>query len=406
MASATSSGKDVKGAHFVPRMYLKRFSPTWESNHKKELSYIFLSSYNRPVPDLQSYAKHCTKYKFYGEDGTTETFLQRKEAEWDHAIRHVVSEEPLTNDDEQLIREFVIYQLYRTPTWIDTTNKLMQAYIDWAARNILDDELREEYTSPLRSILEQLDPARYIERGKEQTVATQDLKLAFARCETEVELITSDAPVLVFNPYAWGATTLDAIGIMLICPLDPCHFVIMYDEGIYQIKPPSNGCIYITDDNTIQMLNCYQYLMSGNVLFSYSPFTGNEFVDDIKQLREQVKEHRQYKGEHSNELLDDIYNEAPQLKERFHIEEFYTISHCFIRVKEMYRTVFERQRPSYCQNERAIKQSVLQRLAKKKIFPFENKKTISALSHEEKMALCNIARAFEYYWEQQEKESI
>ena len=96
---------DKKKQHYVPRMYIKRFT----TNEELYLYNVEKRTYIGNVP----YKNICQEDYFYGKNLVNEEMLSNKENEWNNSIEEIIikkySEKNISN-----IKEFSIYQYLRT----------------------------------------------------------------------------------------------------------------------------------------------------------------------------------------------------------------------------------------------------------------------------------------------------
>ena len=396
----------------MPRMYMKRFSNV-NGNPKGKVN-VFLVETNQPC-GLVPYKNQCKKRYYYGKNGAAELYLSKRENTWDKVIQKAIDNDVLTINEKEELRNFVIFQLYRTPIWLDTTKKHICAIRDWSRRNIqCDIETYNNYVYPIYIkpfdfLLETLTPELYVENSLEECRRNSDLSIAIVTCDTDVELVTSDSPVLAFNPFAWGIPYLDAMGIILLCPLDPHHFVIIYDSNFYTIQKNDDDYITLTNSSEIQLINAYQYIMSDKIVISHSHFDLTDYPSSLQDIRLIVQARRQLSGISAEDIFNDIYNEVPSIRYLFPTSvPLYTTKRMFRRVKEPYRTVFKRIRPGSVSDEKTIRQTILEGKEDvlKKLPCFRNKTSIKSLNHQEKMNLKLLAKAFKEYWEDQDGEPL
>ena len=386
---------EPKRHHYVPRMYLKRFSPTY-ADDGSELAFVFLTKNNCNI-GLRSYKDQCQLRKFYDID--TERYLATKETEWNDAIQNAVEEKSLADDDVFKLREFLVYQLNRTPAWLSSTKAIVRNLIVLCENHASDENVGQALARYWEEISKELSPETFIEESEHINRKVEDLEIAVVCNRTKVELITSDTPVLYFNMLAWGIDRCDSIGIMFVCPLDTQHLLIMYDAGVYDIKTNDDGYIDLCNEDEVRLFNCYQYLMSDHILISKSEFSLDEYPSEITDIKCQVQQRRLHQSVKVDEILDELYNEIPRIARLFDSQRVYTMKRSFRKVPIQYGTTFPRNKPiAGCDTESEIRDSIVDGKSLKKTSLSVGKDYKHLLSSEEKKALKLLGKAFAFYW--------
>lgn len=277
---------EKKKQHYVPQFYMRQFA-----NRNGEFSIYHLK--NERCIEAVPYNNQCYKDYYYGNDGIWEDRLSVMESRWAAVINKVLAEEILMEEDLQLIKQFALYQRQRTyaegeyvkqgrrETLIEY-GKMLYANKGWSfddtARKICEERAADEVT-----------PAENLENAVKLTKYLEDLDVLIINYKTKNELISSDTPVIIINPFHRFTIGYGCMGIILFFPVSRDKLAVIYDSKIYS-RYNNYQYVDINDEMEVCNLNAFQYISAEKILFAYSKDDISRFSDDIKQVRHDCRE--------------------------------------------------------------------------------------------------------------------
>ena len=246
------SNGDVKGQHYVPRTYLKRFSVG--RNSEFYIKRAFKKDFKDSIIDEINIAKICRQNHLYTLEGDTsekrmiiEKFYSNEiEIHYERIYQLLVdpNKNSLSSEERELIIATVVTMLFRTPKLPNQLTKFMNDIIErsykWCKQNN-----KEYYIDNKRKVvitgksLEQVQKEEK-ERSRLGTILTQfDLALRCIQIRTsrdriqvikingDLGFITSDNPVACVNPGTRIIAPFDPTNILKL-PLDNNHLLCLY----------------------------------------------------------------------------------------------------------------------------------------------------------------------------------
>lgn len=276
-----------KNQHYVPQLYLRHFS-----RDKKTIT-VFSIRENRIVSTNAPIDNQCSKDYLYGKDLILEKALADLETNSAPIIKYVIESStlPMKGSPEYLtLMIFLLYQYARTISAADQLNEMTEKI----AKNLLKDHIRR--TKPEEITIGDLDAVKIFHPKAAnlnlRTVALQiplilDLESSLLINKTEVELITSDNPVILYNNYyskePLSYLGLASKGLLIFFPLTPNHYIILYDAKIYQIgEPESSKAIFLKQENDINQLNILQLINSNKT--AYTLGNSQDYFQSLMQI--------------------------------------------------------------------------------------------------------------------------
>lgn len=274
---------DYKKNHYIPRFYLRNFTDDIYSLHGK-LDF-FNTKTNKYIGKIDHYSQMQEDY-FYPKGSPMEKKLGE-----DFEIKHsTIINKIIKNEiiDSNELLELVLLMYFRTKHQRDSIVNFSRFAIDnYLTENIepfkkfLSEKepgidfgnLPDEY---IRENMRQSAYAEYssnekmaeksIERFKKINEEILGLKTVVLKNNTTVNLISSDHPVIVFNPFLKnrvrnvGIYGLFQMGIVILLPIDPKHVIVAFDNNVYEESFILNFSIRKTSD--INNINILQTLLS------------------------------------------------------------------------------------------------------------------------------------------------
>ncbi|MGO1078148.1 DUF4238 domain-containing protein [Inquilinus sp. CA228] len=264
-----------KNQHYVPRCHLDAFSV---NNNRKSINMFHILNGNRiqnaPIKG------QCAKAYFYGKDLILERALQFPEGEYATVVREMSSPEfSLTPQHIGALKRFWLLQYHRTDAASRRTAMMMADQDDIVFRGNIPPE-------------HQMSEQDIVHMGIRVSVRTlnviEDLKVCLVRNVTRTPFITSDDPAILTNRWynqnklargrSHGAGNS---GALLMLPLSPAIYCIMYDGDVYNIAN-SAGWVVADKFSDVSSLNQLQIIKCQSTLY----FDNWEKIDYIQQIRD------------------------------------------------------------------------------------------------------------------------
>lgn len=226
-----------KKQHYVPQFVLRAFS-----SDKKNIQCL-LKTLDRFIPKA-SIRGQCKEKYSYGKNGIIEGKFGELESQVSKIIRNI-GEKKYTSSMKDPLITFIFYQIFRTPKAALIFNQPKC-------------ELRELIIESLR-------------RGMQLLPIFADLDLKIISNEREIDFITSDHPVVIFNPWAQFDKILNKVnvyglgskGLMVFMPFSTKLGILLYDPSTYSVGSKSKHFVFLSKKdvinlNKVQLHNAYE----------------------------------------------------------------------------------------------------------------------------------------------------
>lgn len=271
---------EKKKQHFIPKFYLRLFA-----NEEKQFS-IFNVQTKKPLNNIFC-DNQCHKDYYYGSDHVWEDKLAEMESTWGVIFQKVLSKTPLTSLDIANIKQFALYQRFRTCGESSYVNKTREEMTIEMGKNIYAHEGRPfgdsaEKACKIVAKNNELSPADSLSNAEKFLPYIDDLSILVIEYNTQTKLISSDVPVILINPFHMHTIGFSCIGLIILFPISPNKLVVLYDSEAY---PRFNNKIYVTLDNEteVKKLNVLQLISAEKILFSldekpFKSFTKEDFL--------------------------------------------------------------------------------------------------------------------------------
>jgi Protein of unknown function (DUF4238) len=256
-----------KKHHYVPRLYLKNFA---ENNGRTINIHNFKSKKTILAGNLYN---QCKKDYLYGKDSECEASLGLIESAAGKVISSILTSKYVPHkmtEQYYFLLVFVLFQKNRTLAAGEEIDEQMDnlhtnifielAEAKAAEMGISRQELEEvtvRYEHPERAALghtAQLIPLTF------------DLNLKALEAMSSLEFITSDNPVVFYNPFSLGslkiegsATGFQSRGLQVYLPLSSRLTLLYYDSTVYKVGGRKKTIVPIDDEN-VRSLNFLQLL--------------------------------------------------------------------------------------------------------------------------------------------------
>ena len=254
-----------KKQHYVPQFYLRRFSKDGKSINIWNIS-------NEKKIESANLKNQCYRDYFYGKDVDFERSLSFIEGQAScilHSIEDKLLLPPPGSQDHLTLVLFVLMQHARTLHSADSTNEM----VDNIAKHILGHSEMAEQIDPTEFTVGLEDAARL-----SLSVATScypillDLQCKVLVNKTTHEFVTSDNPVVLYNPFLafrknLSNTGLSAKGLQIIFPIGPEFMLFFYDDVVYKVGTDSSYTVEIGRMSEVSALNGLQVCSALNNLY-------------------------------------------------------------------------------------------------------------------------------------------
>jgi len=248
---------EKKRQHYVPQFYLRNFS--WDDLKPIHLCHIKTGK----QITASNLATQCYEDYFYGKDLVIEETFATLEGHVSPIIKNIIATgcAPTSNTpDAHALLAFILLQYGRTKSHSEENDEQLEKLVKFIAEKegIPPEELAAlgiKYTNPtipsLKAIAQSL-PVAY------------DLKCKVLRNEIDINFVTSDNPVILYNQYGEDRNARSNIGLackglQILYPISPRRIVMLYDGAVYKIGQRRDGFARITQKTDVQQLNDLQW---------------------------------------------------------------------------------------------------------------------------------------------------
>lgn len=245
-----------KKHHYVPRFYLKRFSPDARS----------INLYNFQLASAivgANLKNQCYRNYMYGKEGEHEKRLSILEGAFAQLLRNMLPNCSLPSSmspDHESLCILVLLQYGRTAYTADAFDDMADGM--WRSILSKDPRVSPDLLEKVRIV--NADPANL-------AVATilrlyhliLDLGYKILIAKPDSEFITSDNPVVMYNQLLeferFGSNTgLACKGLQIFYPLSPKHMLCLYDSRVYACEPRKDAVVAVPTDHDMLALNALQ----------------------------------------------------------------------------------------------------------------------------------------------------
>ncbi|MDE0380483.1 MAG: DUF4238 domain-containing protein [Rhodospirillales bacterium] len=331
-----------KKQHYVPQFYLRRFSKDGKSINIWNIS-------NEKKIESANLKNQCYRNYFYGKDKDFEeslSYIEGQAARILHTIEGKLLLPAPGSEDHLTLVLFVLMQHARTLHSADSINEM----VDNIAKYILRHSEMAEQIDPSEFTVGLEDAARL-----SLSVATScypillDLQCKVLVNKTTHEFVTSDNPVVLYNPFLafrkhLSNTGLSAKGLQIIFPVGPEFILLFYDDTVYKIGNDDTYIVEVRKTNEVSALNGLQVCSAlNNMYYKHDDF-------DIESLYRTLSEWRvaQKTDFEVADLHDPSGNRTDKLLRTSRMDIRCNVSLRFVRLKlsaMQWRWKFRRTNP-------------------------------------------------------------
>jgi hypothetical protein len=265
---------EFKRHHYVPQFYLRNFCV--DSQVEKNLASVALfnlrSEIHVPATKIR---EQCQLSYLYGDDLVFEKLFAKAEGVISGIISEIIltNQPPLKNSAKHFdVLSFIVFQRDRTPTAANAIQKkaahVKKAQLKLGTKTKGLESYNELENDLTKSVL------LSIGADARSCPVLADLWMKVLVNKTEVEFVTSDAPVVVYNQWGQGVREVSptgwvSLGLQIFWPLSPQHLLLLYDGKIYDASKQPGKTIDVTDARDVNQINSLQ-LLSCNENIYYS----------------------------------------------------------------------------------------------------------------------------------------
>lgn len=255
-----------KKHHYVPRFYLKGFSPD-----KKRICLFNLKS--QKFVNLTGLANQCYKDYLYGKEPTTEKALGDLEGRIGQIISRIISSSSLMKVPSE---EYADLLLHINAQHGRTVHSVA------AHDEMLDQLLKHVYSSKIQRA--GLDPEKFkikFNEGGQYALAMSvihyplltDLNAKLVWIKGVGSFITSDNPVVLYNQMfefdkAGSNTGFACKGLQIFYPISPKHLILLYDKNVYSVGNKKDQVVIVDSQEDIDQLNLLQMAAAEENVYS------------------------------------------------------------------------------------------------------------------------------------------
>jgi len=261
-----------KKHHYVPRFYLKRFS-----SKGRNISLWNITSQRKVLS--ANLKNQCYKDYFYGKDPQTEAALGDIESHSANIFR-LIDQHLLPpnqwSEHHALLIPYILTQHGRTAYLADAVNEMN----DQIVKHLYGPKAEAEGVDLSNITIGIQEAAQF-----SLAITTQcypilmDLGCALLINETDVEFVTSDNPVVLYNQLfsfrRFGSNTgFSSKGLQIFFPISPDKTLLLYDLAVYSVGNKQSSAVKVNSTrdvfeiNTLQMCSAYQNIYFQNADFN------------------------------------------------------------------------------------------------------------------------------------------
>ena len=271
-----------KDQHYVPKMLMKRFA---DSNHL--FSFVVRTEDKTRTITNNPYDNQCQYDYYYGRDKEWEHELGTIERKCSPIFDKIENDYNYYPSEEEInvIKQFVMSQHARTPRMIQWEKRNIKrafveqyrlykrntegnAHLSQAELKWIDDNKSDSFENQAKDIMRRIsfETVKYI----------SDLELIIVHFDCKKNLILSDDPVVVINPFIHSAGFI-SIGLIMIIPISCKTLLVFRDPVLYENV---DKIVYSSRDNAVNAINRYQAITFDKRLMFYDN-DGAEYVNGI-----------------------------------------------------------------------------------------------------------------------------
>ena len=277
---------EKKKQHYVPKMFMRNFA----DDNKR---FSVLRTQGGKVLEHVYSDSQCFKDYYYGKDLVWENNLGKLEECWAPVITKICEGQQLNDNEILLVKQFALYQRQRTLAEGNYKKQQKRAELMeiskmyCASKKIQDPEQIEKYVDKIAD--EAVTPQELLDIAANAEKMIDDLCVTVIEYDTNTKLISSDAPIVLWNTFEKNGVGYMCMGLVIFFPICPTKLITIYDGKMYS-RNKGKQYIISNDENEVRNLNIIQYLSAEQIVFALKK-------DDFDFVNEQVIEQRKKERE-------------------------------------------------------------------------------------------------------------
>lgn len=271
-----------KNHHYVPRFYLRHFTP-----HEKCIDLFNLRA--QKLIRKAAIKGQCCRDYFYGKNVDHEKSLSQAEGNIASMFRALFELRRLPRPFSAghfLLCFHIVTQAFRTQYAADALDELT----DGMWKEILKHDLRVKKEDLANVSIGYEDPALVaLGHAMRSFPLLMDLGVGLVVAPNGLEFVTSDNPVVMTNKFmewrTFGSNTgLAAKGLQIFFPICPFLTLVMYDKGVYHFGATKSSHLHVASAADVMDLNVLQ-LASASENAYLSSSAANIFTASQRAMR-------------------------------------------------------------------------------------------------------------------------
>lgn len=258
-----------KRQHYVPQFYLRNFV-------REDNKFTIFNIKSEKIIENAPYRKQCYEDYYYGDDEVWEEKLGAIESSAALIIAKINKQSNYYPDVEEIkiLKKSILYQRYRTirnkdnllnmrwdgaKTYVEMNLRKEGKYVSENTLKVLKKEFEKRY--------DRIIPQQALEITANLLDNIEDLKLLIIQYNNKTHnLISSDNPVIFYNPFYKRAVGLINAGLIILLPISPSKLIVIYDSKMYQ-RYKNNKIVKLTNENEVKMLNIFQLIVAKEIVY-------------------------------------------------------------------------------------------------------------------------------------------
>ena len=277
---------EKKKQHYVPKMFMRNFA-----DENKRFSVLHVES--SKILEKVYIDSQCFKDYYYGKDLVWENNLGKLEDCWAPVITKICEGQQLNDNELLLIKQFAIYQRQRTLSEGNYKKQQKRAelmeissmYCD--SKGLQYSDQIEEYVNKIA--YQAVTPQELLDIAVNAEKMIDDLCVTIIEYDTNAKLISSDAPIILWNTFECHGLGYMCMGLVIFFPISPTKLVTIYDGKMYT-RNKGQQYIVSDDENEVHNLNIIQYVNAEKIVLALKTddfdFVDNTVIEQRKKERE------------------------------------------------------------------------------------------------------------------------
>lgn len=294
--------------HYVPQMYMRLFS---EDGSNRVGVYVIDTGHFTPQAPIKGQA--AKKY-FYGEDGGAEKAFGDMEDRAAPILKSVINGNvpKIGSFEHEALMFYLGMQHART---VDAAAQMAES-AEKTMRFLLRTKFELEGDQEMLANLDLVKIERTNPVGDSIAAATvgasllTDLELLLIVNDSDIQFISSDAPVALHNRVYEASPQTDgagyaSVGLQLFIALGPRHLLLCYDRAAYVPEGETGGTVIVRDNEIVRLLNDLQWEAADVVMLTAHDMTKAELDAQAARWRPQRSDQRTVFRSEISQLSDD-----------------------------------------------------------------------------------------------------